>query len=122
MAVDGLAAQEWGAVALALPWPWSVALSRFHGPAAPSPWAAGPRYEPEKPGLHPAVPPPRGHPGVPLLINRPAPRDEFVQSHLRKEGDEIESHNYLLKLQLLSRRTELLQTPLAGSQCMGERE
>lgn len=80
---------------------------------------------------------PSSHPGVPAAtlgsqqppwsptlepINCPGPRDEFVQSHLREEGDEIKSCNYLLKLQPLSRRAELLQTPLAGSPWMGERE
>lgn len=55
-------------------------------------------------------------------INCLGPWDEFVQPHFREEGDEIKSCNYLLKLQPLSRRTELLQTPLAGSPWMGERE
>lgn len=66
----------------------------------------------------------QGPPWSPTLepINCLGPRDEFVQSHFREEGDEIKSCNYLLKLQPLSRRTELLQTPLAGSLWMGERE
>lgn len=76
----------------------------------------------EKQGLYLQSPNPWGHPEVPSLINCPAPCDEFVQSRFRKKGDEIKSCNYLLKLQPLSRRTELLQTPLAGSLCMGERE
>lgn len=59
---------------------------------------------------------------TPEPINCLGPWDEFVQSHFREEGDEIKSCNYLLKLQPLSRRTELLQTPLAGSPWMGERE
>lgn len=125
MAIDGLPAAEAGAVPALAALGFLFAAVSLGGWVTPFPRCrprGGTHAANHPPGTVAVPPNPWGHPEVPLLINCPAPCDEFVHSRFRKKGDEIKSHNYLLKLQSLSRRTELLQTPLAGSLCTGERE